>query len=316
MRSPSPDSLPAIEDEASFGPYRLSFRTGSYCLFRETPSNFPHSHNYHELCLVLSGKGEYRHGAGEWALGPRDLFLCDPGVEHEISSWKSRDLRLVFFILRIQKINAGASGTHEEALIEAFSERHRVLVRGQEDLADYLPLLTVRRTDGRDRSFASREAFRNLILECVERFAEKPPIFQGGKKESLPGRSEVDLALDYISRQFRRNLSVREVAEQVPTTERNLLRLFRKHLKKGVKEAIDEHKMNYAAHQLLMRFRLEEVASGIGIDSPSQFSQQFKKHFGLSPKVYQLRHAPSGPHFRTDRDAWASSERPARQRGR
>lgn len=301
MSLKSQDNLPAIEEEAAFGPYRLSFRTGSYCLFQETPSNFPHSHNYHEFCLVLSGKGEYRHGSEEWTLGQGDLFLCDPGVEHEISSWKTRDLHLVFFILRIQKINSGVGRSHEEALVKAFLDRHRVLVRDQVDLAAHLPLLAPRRADGRDRTFVSREAFRNLILECVERFAEKPPVFPGERKESLPGRSEVDLALGYIARQFRRNLSVREVAEQVPTTERNLLRLFRKHLKKGVKEAIAEQKMNFAAHQLLMRFRLEEVASGIGIDSPSQFSQQFKKHFGLSPKVYQLRHAPSGPHFRTDR---------------
>ena len=83
------------------GQVRVTF--GGPCTFDARQSrNGLHRHNYHEVCLVLSGHGEYRHGQSLLRLSAGDMFLADPGVLHEIRLGSGTDeaMHLVYFLVQ------------------------------------------------------------------------------------------------------------------------------------------------------------------------------------------------------------------------
>ena len=251
---------------------------GGRCEFRHQPTNARHSHAYFEVCLALSGRGTYHHGGREWALASGDLFLAEPGVVHEISSWTSRDLELFFVSLVLRRAGAPLGGA-EEAIAGGFEARREIHRPGCAALAAYVPLIL------RPEGVLPSAAAGLFALEAMA---------------LLGGRGDEDREDESLSAVLNRSRDVAEAAGALGVSTRTLQRRAHAAFGHGAREEIERRAMNRAAHRLLMGYGVGETAVWLGED-PDSFARRFRRVQGLSPQRYQRHFAPpSGSEGATD----------------
>jgi AraC family L-rhamnose operon transcriptional activator RhaR len=268
----------------TFGTYRLDVETGGYCRFDVELTNTRHRHDYFEICLALEGAGRFLHGGEIYDLRPGDVFVANPGVVHEISSFETRDLELYFVSLNLKRLNLGTP-TPEDRIIAHFDASHQILISRQQNLNRYLGLLDESST-GLSRE-AALQALKYLTLEFLQALSgAKVTETQGA------GKDFVTQALAYIETHLDRRLSVEEVSRAVGLSPRALRRHFDNRIGRGIAEEVLQRKMRRAAHRLLMGFAIGEVAEMAGIDDTAQFSRSFARSIGMPPKRFQSTYVP------------------------
>ena len=295
-RGARPRRLASLQWEEVTGRHAVTASTGAYCRFDRTPTNSPHWHTYYEVCLALAGRGRFHHGGGGFELAAGDLFVADPGVVHEITSYETRDLELVFFTFTVREAAAPVGRGLEDRCVARFRRAHAICVRGQERLVRYLDWLEAEDARGAMGAHLARQQMRLLVFDMLDVLGAGAP-----ERESAGAVPEDTLAraMRWIAAHVEQPLRVTDVAEAVHVSERTLRRLFRRAAGRGVLEVIHEQKMTFACHQLMMRFPVGEVSERCAMESPAHFSRLFKRQFGLSPKAYQLRYAPRDAANRT-----------------
>lgn len=264
------------------GSHRIDIETGGFVSFDAQPTNSPHRHDYFEVCLALSGTGRYVHGGRSFRLQRGSVFLAEPGVVHEISSFETCDLRLYFLVLSLQRLDApGIAPPHP--ILQRFDHGRATLSEGHEQLEAY-----VRLVEGSDPGDADlrREVLRLFALELIDVLAEPIPL-----SETVGVHDELAAATAAIDRWSDTGASVETIAREVGVSSRTLRRRF---AKSGLRpsDEINHRRMRKAAHRLLMGFTVQEAAEHVGISSPAQFTRAFKRAFGLAPKKFQLTYMP------------------------
>ncbi len=95
--------------------------------------------------------------------------------------------------------------------------------------------------------------------------------------------------LDYIARQYSRDLSLDVLSEEFKLSGAYISRLIRKHTGKSFMDILTDIRMEKARELILKGdARIYEVAGSVGYHDLSYFSQVFKKKYGLSPKEYKI----------------------------
>lgn len=264
------------------GSHRLDIETGGHVAFDVQPTNSPHRHDYFEICLGLSGSGRYVHGGRTFRVERGTVFLAEPGVLHEISSFETRDLRLFFLILSVQRLEApGIPAPHP--ILQRFDRDRWVVAKGHERLEAYVRLVESPEAPNAE---LGREALKLFALELLHALSEPMP-----PPEPEGVRDEVAAALSIIDRRSAEGASVEGVARELGVSSRTLRRRFAMSGVRPVDE-INHRRMRAAAHRLLMGFSVQEAAEHVGIASAAQFTRAFKRAFGVAPKRFQLTYMP------------------------
>ena len=101
----------------------------------------------------------------------------------------------------------------------------------------------------------------------------------------------LETAVSYIDGHLAEELSVRELAALSYVSADHLTRLFKKQYGMTVSEYIQEKRIHLAG-ELLQRadMTISMVANTVGFGNYSYFTEQFKKHFGVTPREYQKQH--------------------------
>lgn len=103
------------------------------------------------------------------------------------------------------------------------------------------------------------------------------------ERTAIPFR-ELRAPVDYISRHFGDNISVKSLADACNISVSALERRFKKHLKKTPHQYISEVRLDTARQMLLeTRKPIGRIALETGFADHSHFTRMFKRHFGVSP---------------------------------
>lgn len=270
-----------------YGRYNIDIGVGDYIRFDQTPTNHHHSHSNHEICLVLDGTGLFKHGEDVFEVKKGTLFLADPYVVHEISSFETRDLYLVFFTFDISMDEGELSRKYEDNIIEDFIKSHKLVIDDAEILFHYLPLLNNKYINKElsSRLFSEYTALKALIFEFIGLLTNNQV-----KNQHYSSDEKLNTVVDYINDHIHIKLKVEALAKEHYMSERNLRRLFKKYYNQSVHEYINQRKMKVASSKLLMGFSVTEAARAIGIEDVSYFSRRFRKEYGVSPREYKKNH--------------------------
>lgn len=276
-------SAKPMQDSRIVGAYRLEVETGGFVSFDLQLTNSPHKHDYFEICLVTGGRGRYIHGGAEFLLEKGSVFLAEPGVVHEITSFETKDLHLFFITLSYKKVSERLA-TPEGGIVEAFVKARAVAAQGHDGLESYLPLIY-----GNDKiaNFSVKTNLHLFALELMNTLAADPVL----NREEQPS-DEVAKAIAFIDSRLGQKVTVEEVADALGVSSRTLRRKFNEAHKTTLVDEINHRRMRQAAHRLLMGFGVTEAASHIGIADPAQFSRAFKRAFGQGPKEFQQTYRP------------------------
>jgi len=261
----------------------------SYTMDRN-PSNKRHSHCEFEFNLVLSGTGHYYVNDEVYSLKRGDIFISDPFVIHEVNCMETRDLQFMWINVFVNENTLPGDNSYENRLLDVFLEKHEVYMNNQDFLFNYIPLLSSSLSAMSHRKLSSQLITRALFFDFLELASHsKIDIDNPDMEITKKPFSYINRASNFIVNNVTSKLTVKQVADAVYTSQRNLRYLFRKHLDSTVVGYINKQKMEYAANLLSLMIPVQDVCERIQIADPSQFSRMFKKYHAQSPKQYQMK---------------------------
>ncbi|MDX2225846.1 MAG: AraC family transcriptional regulator [Verrucomicrobiae bacterium] len=274
------------------GRYRLFYLGPFRAGFQRELTNRRHRHSYFEVCLVTSGRGLFTHDGEEHALKTGDLFVAWPEVYHEISSFKTRDLVVEFFSFSIVPDTMVHGEEEVSRVIAGFLEQPRIIAVLCGFLHHYFDLFSEGlRESGPDSACLRERLMGQLLLHvmtCLTR--RETPLEMPRHPGNGPSPGTVSRALLLIERNLSGPLRVGGLARECGVSERQLRRLFDRHLGQSVHEEINRRRYHRA--RLLLTtgdFNIEDVALQVGVESPAQFSRWFRRCSGESPREFPLR---------------------------
>jgi AraC-like DNA-binding protein/DNA gyrase inhibitor GyrI len=100
-------------------------------------------------------------------------------------------------------------------------------------------------------------------------------------------QQKVNRVIDYISANLHQPLALEKLADQIYVSQRQLLRFMRSSLNESLSSYIARQRVERSVlYMQTEKMNLTQLAEKVGYDNPQSFSKAFKKHFGISPKIY------------------------------
>lgn len=97
----------------------------------------------------------------------------------------------------------------------------------------------------------------------------------------------IQMAIDYINENYRKKLSLEDIAQYINLSVVHTSRLFKKETGKTVLDYISEVKLTKAKQMLdTGKYKVYEVADELGFNNAHYFSTLFKKFTGSTPSEY------------------------------
>lgn len=103
-----------------------------------------------------------------------------------------------------------------------------------------------------------------------------------------PKEVYVDRAIQYIERNYSRNLTISQLSHYIGINRKYLCQLFNKYLDRTPQQFLIDYRMDKASYLLKnTNLYVGDIARSVGYEDPLQFSKMFKKVKGISPKHYR-----------------------------
>ena len=231
------------------------------------------------LYFVMEGKGVYILGGAEHPVAENDLFVLYPDTEIECRADKEDP-----FTLRAASFN----GADALLLLNASRFDPKAPVRHMEDeeadnvIRFMAGLYTFRGQDiyGTTQSTAILYAFMSMLVKSAtwDQTAMPP---------GWTGAVHIQKALDFISDNYAKPITVKDIAEHVNLSRSRLYRVFLQHIFISPKQYLAEYRVREGRNLLEKRSgSIKEIAQAVGIDDPLYFSRVFKQICGKSPTDY------------------------------
>lgn len=141
--------------------------------------------------------------------------------------------------------------------------------------------------------FQVRACLSEVCLALCRHFA---PAFQTeGLAQLRQDEARVQQMLTYIHSNFSHPITLADIACAAGIGQRECLRCFRKTIHIPPMQYLLKYRMMQGADALLTRpaDSIAQIAAGCGFDSPSNFSQQFRRFYGCTPRAYRARALPA-----------------------
>ena len=98
----------------------------------------------------------------------------------------------------------------------------------------------------------------------------------------------MEQTIRYIHAHFAENLGLSDIAEALNISESYLGRIFKEQTSFTIHEYRTNYRIDQAARMLAdPRYKIYEVAKGVGIENPRYFSNLFKQNMGVTPMEYR-----------------------------
>lgn len=254
-----------------------------------------HRHEFHELVMILGGKGRHVTPDGAHPLEKGDVFLVHGETSHGYTDTK--DMRLVNILFDPKRLILPLAdleqlpGYHvlfrlEPRLRHLPAYRRRLRLTGSQ-IAKVAPLISLLEDETRNRPPGYRcmaTAHLSELICKLSRFCSE---------ESTPAHRpllRIGEILSHIEGNFDDRLTLPRLAEMAAMSESSLARVFRRAVGCPPVEYVIRVRIRKAREMLrLGDVRISDVAFRCGFNDSNYFSRQFGRVTGESPRAYRNR---------------------------
>lgn len=285
--------MPHLRDERKFLPRKnfLSPEEGFWRLeFRNYGKLFEwtHSHETYELVLVCSGTAQHVTAEGWHWIGRGDCLLITPGYFH---SYEQIDHLLLANLL--------FDGNELAPYLTPFPPAGRAFFQPDKGYSTHLKLKEAQCFECEEllRSIRHEQLHRepgwvllNLsaflrICGIMARAATCPA------STAAAGEDTVRRILRFFEENYRRKITLQELARMTTRSSATIDRLFRRELESSPMEYLLNLRLTKAAETLRNTdLPIGELAAAHGFSEGNYFSTRFSRKFGMSPRAWR-RHS-------------------------
>ena len=256
-----------------------------------TQDNLLHTHDFHEMEIILSGSAVNSINGKSFPIGPGDVFIVGKGATHEISQVDQLELYNLGF-------RSQAMRSIGDDLLKLPGFRALFLMDQPSDptchrlTLDSAQLKTVKRL--LDEMY--EEYCRNLPgcqTVLLSEFARLSVLLSRNYSHGIPEKRIWQMAsvLAKMEQDYAEPLSIADLADSVYLSERHFRRQFEDIYQQSPKAYLQNIRLN-AAMQLLRQQELSitDIALACGFSDCNHFSRVFRQRFGISPTEYRKRY--------------------------
>lgn len=243
-----------------------------------------HFHDFYELSLVYEGESDYLINGERVKLKAGTIHLVTPSDYHMQLTLPSQHIRyynLIFTpdLLRDDIIDALESCVKPISFSPSSAQQTEIFSLAQRILSEYQALASNHPAEFVEHLIRNGiEAICILILRALSE-QSKPSV-----DRLLPIRQ----SLAYIRQNYRRPISLQEVADSVFLSPTYFSHLFHKIMGVSFSNYLTDYRLQIAARYLRAgNLPLKEIAALCGFSTFPYFSAAFKKRFGTSPSDYR-----------------------------
>ena len=277
--------FPTAAIEKQVGNSILSIHPGEIYEYGEKEGLYStgiHQHNCYELIIVSGGHGYFKCNDREYRVSRGDILVSDPGVAHDMNVSSNQQMEFLYIYVGIQPGIEKLAVSKEESYIFKFLQSHSQIKYHCEYLLAYIDFFKSYAKSAPD-ILGIVSALQSLVIECIRVLSNINDILK--EKKYIDTTSRVlDDALTYITFNLHRSITVKELAEHLNMSVRNLQFIFAKALNISVKAYITEYRMGQATVRLKSGYSVSSVSQTLGFNHTAQFSKLYKKVHGISPK--------------------------------
>ncbi|MEF1309503.1 helix-turn-helix domain-containing protein [Vibrio mytili] len=253
-----------------------------------------HRHDYSELFLVISGKGNHLVSSYAYPLKAGDIFVINGNIEHAFQDVE--DLRIInlmfeagspFFETPSLKRLSGYQAMFKVEPIARQKNKYRAQLTLNDE---QLPIVTqLIQAIGHEYE-QGETGFEMMLTSLMQQLAVTLARMYQQQTQDLPQTTmALGRALIFIEQNFTNiNLNSRDIAQAAFTSQRQLERLFKQFLNTSPNHYLREMQLKYAYALLTSgnATQIQKVAEQSGFSDSNYFSKCFKKKYALSPRQY------------------------------
>lgn len=252
-----------------------------------------HSHDFHEMVYVFSGRGKHVTEQGKYDIGSGDLFVVPPGHGH---SYEDREhMALVNIMFDLKRLPFPSDQLTSDSYF-------RALFMPDETISDDFRIRNKLNFTGGEQGkiesaihrlleeYGLRRNARQVILTALlaELFVE---IVRFCADEGHARSRDLVLMqgiLQYMSDNRERQLTIPSVAKKFGLSQKNLERLFLQSVQMPPVSYLLDLRLRTAAEKILSgKATVTDVAFECGFNDSNYFSKLFRRKYGLSPRAYR-----------------------------
>ncbi len=251
-----------------------------------------HWHDEFEVIYILSGQLTVETPGAQYHLTEGDCIAVNAGVLHSANTATACEIRSVVFGQSL--ITGGKDTVFAKKYITplagcrafrayAFDRQTEAAV-----IDSFVAACGALAAEGPGFEFEVRARLSAVCLALCRHFA---PDFAAGRTKPNQDEARIQQMLAFIQEHFDRPLTLAEIASAAGIGERECLRCFGKTIHIPPMQYLLKYRIMQGADALLARpaDSVAQIAARCGFDNPSNFSQQFRRFYGCSPREYRNR---------------------------
>lgn len=245
--------------------------------------------NFFEFVYILSGKGNHGINGNLLPFKAGDLFLITPNDYHSFDLDEICEFMVVRFASSYIKSYHWESIDHIECLLYYASHFSGSILMNEADKLMVANLMQNLQHTAELKSIYSEDLMRHLVNAIIVIAARNISVI---KPESISPNADTRILhiIDYIQEHIRQPelLKIGVIAEKFGLSDTYLGSYFRKQCNESIQQYISSYRIRLIEHRL--RFsdkRVHEIADEFGFADESHINKFFKRHRGLSLRVYR-----------------------------
>ena len=281
--------------------YRSQFNTRQYMLsedfeiFYYSDTNFrsvqPHTHNYYEFYIFLSGDVAMEAEGRLYPLKEGDVVLIPPGIRHRalVQSETKPYRRFVFWISQKYYEQLSADSSDYDWLIRRAIDKGKYVSHLPESdfhtlQAKLIRLLEEVNTDRFGRRTMLVLSVNELILSLTRRIHELEKTGRSDEKGILSA------VISYIGTHLDDDLSLDSIAGKFSLSKYYLSHIFHDTIGISLHQYITKKRLETITELLLSGENVTSIYTQYGFRDYSAFYRAFTKEYGISPREYRDIH--------------------------
>lgn len=260
-----------------------------------------HRHSFHELVVILAGRGRHITDREEYTLEAGDVFLLRGTMAHGYADTEHMTLANILFdpgrlglpMHHLRDLPGYHALFRVEPRLRPYDRLRNRLRLQAEELSEAAGMIARLQHEVKRKSpgyrFLASAHLMHLIGFLSRCYSHTDPDQQTERPFLRMGE-----VLSYIELHCREAITVKELTRIAHMSESSLMRQFRRVMGRSPIEHVIRLRVLKAA-ELLQRsdVRVTEAAFACGFSDSNYFSRQFRRVMGISPREHRARRVPT-----------------------
>ena len=261
----------------------------------------PHSHDFVEVVLVLSGQGNHVSLNGEHPLRPNDVIALRPGTWHVYHACQQLEVYNCCFSYELFQRELAWTG--EEAWLQQLFKADATSIEHHDihffHLTQPTSTVCMSHLDAihavkQTNSVLQKTAVLGHLLLFLAQLAQYISDRNETDEPALEGKRTLPMAVisakSLLDEQLAYPWSLEALSERLGIERSYLVRLFTAHIGISPMAYLARRRAEQAAHLLISTdLSIAAISTIVGWPEPRHFARRFKAHTGVSASAYRAR---------------------------